>query len=120
MIYNKAHILFYDGNYIECEIEISNALHYLSKSKNFQLIYTCNNLMGNCLEKLASYDEALKYHKIALVCLDTMRINNIDKDEINNYNITSIINICNLYDLKGEYSKSIKELKGLLTEELKK
>lgn len=119
MIYNKAHILFYDGNYIECEIEISNALHYLSKSKNFKLIYTCTNLMGNCLEKLANYDEALKYHKIALACLDTMRLNNIDKDEINNYNVTSIINICNLYDLKGEYSKSIVELQSLLTEELK-
>ncbi|SHM98395.1 tetratricopeptide repeat-containing sensor histidine kinase [Flavobacterium xinjiangense] len=119
MLFNKAHILFYDGNYIECEVEISNAIRYLTKSKNYQLIYSCNNLMGNCLEKLANYDEALRYHKIAMECLDTMRINNIDKDEINNYNVTSIINISNLYDLKGEYSKSITALQGILTEELK-
>jgi signal transduction histidine kinase len=119
MLFNKAHILFYDGNYIECEVEISNAIRYLTKSKDYQLIYSCNNLMGNCLEKLANYDEALRYHKIAMECLDTMRINNIDKDEINNYNVTSIINICNLYDLKGEYSKSITALQGILTEELK-
>jgi signal transduction histidine kinase len=119
MLFNKAHILFYDGNYIECEVEISNAIRYLTKSKNYQLIYSCNTLMGNCLEKLANYDEALRYHKIAMECLDTMRINNIDKDEINNYNVTSIINISNLYDLKGEYSKSITALQGILTEELK-
>lgn len=119
MLFNKAHILFYDGNYIECEVEISNAIRYLAKSKNYQLIYSCNNLMGNCLEKLANYDEALRYHKIAIECLDTMRLIDIDKDEINNYNVTSIINISNLYDLKGEYSKSITALQSILTEELK-
>ncbi len=120
MLFNKAHVLFYDGNYIECEVEVSKALQYLKESKDHDLIYTCNNLMGNCLEKLVNYDQALLYHKLALSELEKMKINGNDKDEINNYNITSTINICNLYDLKGEFSKSIEKLQGLLSEDLKK
>lgn len=118
MLFNKAYVLFYDGNYVECEVEISKALQYLKKSTNHQLIYSCNTLMGNCLEKLVNYDKALWYHKLALSDLEKMKIN--DKDEINNYNVTSTINICNLHDLKGEFPKSIKKLQALLSEELKK
>ncbi|WP_239023103.1 tetratricopeptide repeat-containing sensor histidine kinase [Flavobacterium endoglycinae] len=117
MLFNKGYVLFYDGNYIECNVEISKALQYLKGSKDYELIYTCNTLMGNCLEKLLQYEEALKYHNMALEVLDKMKGN--EKDQINNYNITSIINVCNLYDLQGEYSKSIEKLKPLLTDELK-
>ncbi|WP_243699225.1 tetratricopeptide repeat-containing sensor histidine kinase [Flavobacterium hiemivividum] len=120
MLFNKAYVLFYDGNYVECEVEISKALQYLKKSTNHQLIYSCNTLMGNCLEKLVNYDKALWYHKMALSDLEKMKINDNDKNEINNYNVTSIINICNLHDLKGEFPKSIKKLQALLSEELKK
>jgi signal transduction histidine kinase len=120
MLFNKAYVLFYDGNYIECEVEISKALQYLKKSKNHRLVYSCNTLMGNCLEKLVNYDEALRYHKLALNNLEKMKVNDIDKDEINNYNVTSIINISNLYDLKGEFSKSVQNLQGLLSRDLKK
>jgi signal transduction histidine kinase len=120
MLFNKAYVLFYDGNYIECEVEISKALKYLRNSKDHRLVYSCNTLMGNCLEKLANYDKALWYHQLALNSLEKMKFINIDNDEINNYSVTSTINICNLYDLKGEYSKSIKKLQGILSEDLKK
>lgn len=120
MLFNKAYVLFYDGNYLECEVQLSKALQYLKESENLRLIYSCNTLMGNCLEKLVDYDEALKYHRRAFVNLKKLKINNNDEDEINNYNVTSIINICNLYDLKGEYSKSIKELQTLPLNSLKK
>lgn len=116
MLFNKGYVLFYDGNYIECNVEISKALQYLKDSKDYELIYTCNTLMGNCLEKLVQYKEALKYHSMALDVLDKMK----EKDQINNYNISSIINVCNLYDLQEEYSKSIEKLKPLLTNKLKK
>lgn len=118
MLFNKAHVLFYDGNYIECEVELSKALQYLKKSENHSLIYTCNNLMGNCLEKLVSYDEALVYHKLALDELGKMKVD--DNEEIDYYIVTSTINICNLYDLKGDFSKSIEKLQGLLSEDLKR
>jgi signal transduction histidine kinase len=120
MLFNKAYVLFYDGNYVECEVEISKALKYLKNSKDHQLIYTCNTLMGNCLEKLLYYDEALRYHKLALLDLGKMKSNGKDNGDLNCYNVSSVINICNLYDLKQEYSKSIEQLQGLLSEELKK
>lgn len=120
MLFNKAYVLFYDGNYVECEVEISKALQYLKKSTNHRLIYFCNTLMGNCLEKLVNYDEALRYHNLALSDLEKIKSNGEDKDEINNYNLISVINICNLYDLKGEYKKSIEKLESLRSEDLKK
>ncbi|SHH64748.1 sensor histidine kinase [Flavobacterium defluvii] len=120
MHFNKAYVLFYDGNYVECEVELSKGLEYLKTSNNIKLLYSCNTLMGNCLEKLFMYDQALKYHQLALRNLRVMKKNNTDSDEVNNFNISSVINICNLYDLKGDYSKSIKELKPLLTKDLRK
>lgn len=113
MLFNKAYVLFYDGNYVECEIEVSKALQYLKKSGNHQLLYSCYTLMGNCLEKLVNYDEALRYHNLALSEIKKMKIND---DAINNYRVTSIINICNLYDLHGQYSKSIQQLETLVSE----
>lgn len=116
MLFSKAHVLFYDGNYIECEIEVSKALQYLKESGNHKLLYSCYTLMGNCLEKSLNYNEALRYHNLALTEIKKMQIT----DDVNNYNVISIINICNLYDLQGQYSKSIKELQGLVTDDLKK
>lgn len=120
MYFNKAYVLFYDGNYVECEVELTKGLEYLKDSNNIKLLYSCNTLMGNCLEKLFMYDQALKYHQLALRNLKAMKKNNTDSDEVNNFNISSVINICNLYDLKGDYSKSIMELKPLLTKDLRK
>lgn len=120
MLFYKACVLFYDGNYIECEVEISKALNFLRASKDQRLLYSCNSLMGNCLEKLLNYDKALWYQEIALNNVENMKLSNIDKDEINNYKIASTINICNLYDLKGQYSTSIIKLQALLSKDLEK
>jgi signal transduction histidine kinase len=119
MLFNIAYVLFYDGNYVESEIEISKALQYLKESNNQRLIYSCNTLMGNCLEKLFDYNGAFQYHELALSNLQKMKTDDIDRDEINNYNVTSVINICNLHDLKGEFFKSIEKLQNLLSEDLK-
>jgi signal transduction histidine kinase len=120
MLLNKAYVLFYDGNYLECQTQLSKALKYLRKSKKMDLIYCCNNMMGNCLEKLTYYDSALKYHKLALVNVQEMKANHFDTALIKYYNMSSLVNICNLYDLKKEYSKSIEILKKLTSLELRK
>jgi signal transduction histidine kinase len=120
MLFDKGYVLFYDGNYVECEVEISKALQYLKNSTNYRLIYSCNTLMGNCLEKLVNYDQALRYHKLALRDLEKMESNGEDKNVVHNYNVSSVINICNLYDLKEEYSKSIEKLQSLHIGNLKK
>lgn len=119
MHFNKAYVLFYDGRFVECEVEVTKALKFVKNSKNYKLLYSCNTLMGNCLEKLFLYDQALKYHELALVNLKAMKNNGSDSDEVNNFNVSSVINICNLYDLKRDYSRSIKELSSLITEDLK-
>lgn len=120
MHFNKAYVLFYDGNFVECEVELTKGLSYLKNSDNLKLLYSCNTLMGNCLEKLFMYDQALKYHQLALLNLKMMKKSNIDSDEVNNFNIPSVINICNLYDLKGDHAKAINELRPLLTKNLRK
>lgn len=119
MHFYKAYVLFYDGSFVECEVEATKALRFLNNSKNIKLLYACNTLMGNCLEKLFMYDQALKYHQLALKNLKVMKDRHLDSDEINNFNVSSVINICNLYDLEGEFSKSIKKLNILLTKDLK-
>ncbi|WPO77826.1 sensor histidine kinase [Flavobacterium sp. KACC 22761] len=118
--FNKAYVLFYDGNFVECEIEIAKALNYLKETDNVKLLFSCNTLMGNCLEKLFLYDEALKYHQKALRALKTMKEKGLEtSDPLNDYSVASVVNICNLYEIKGEYSKIIKELSPLLTNELR-
>jgi signal transduction histidine kinase len=119
MHFNKAYVLFYDGRFVECEVEVTKALKFIQNSKNFKLLYSCNTLMGNCLEKLFLYNQALKYHQLALENLKAMKNNGSDSDEVNNFNVSSVINICNLYDLKRDYSRSIKELSPLITKDLK-
>jgi len=119
MHFYKAYVLFYDGSFVECEVEATKALKFLNNSKNIKLLYSCNTLMGNCLEKLFLYDQALKYHQFALKNLEIMKGHHLDSDEINNFNVSSVINICNLYDSKGDFSRSIKELNVLLTKDLR-
>lgn len=119
MKFNKAYVLFYSGNYLESEIEVSKALFILKKSNKYKLKYSCYTLMGNCLEKLENYEQALHYHNLALRELELLKKSNKDKDIINNYNIASVINICNLYDIQGQYEKSISLLESLLTQENK-
>lgn len=119
MKFNKAYVLFYNGNYLESEIEVSKALFYLKNSEKHKLVYSCYTLMGNCLEKLENYEQALRYHNLALEELELLKKENNDRDIINNYNIASVINICNLYDIQGQYQKSIALLQPLLIEENK-
>lgn len=117
--FNKAYVLFYDGNYPECEIEITKALNYFEETDNLTAVFTCNNMMGNCLEKLFLYDEALKYHQKASEVLKTMEEKGLGtKDAVNDYKVTSVINICNLYERKGQYPLVIKKLSELLTQDL--
>ena len=66
MQFNKGYILFFEGNYTECEVELIKALNNLKESKNSELKYYVLNLLGICQEKLEDYEAALKYHELAL------------------------------------------------------
>jgi len=114
MLFNKAYILFFEGNYVESEIQLSNALQLLKSESNHELNYTVYNLMGCNLEKLDDYDTALKYFYAAKTELKKLERNQLSLDKIIDYEVTISINTANIYDKKGEYNKSVKELNSLI------
>ncbi len=114
---SKGFVLFQDGNYIACEVQLSKALKNLKNSDDYYLLYSCNSLLGNCLEKIGDYDEALIYHKYALENISNLKINSRER---NAYIVSTTINISNLYDIKEEYRKSIINLHGIFNENLRK
>ena len=116
MQFNKGYILFFEGNYTECEVELIKALNNLKESKNSELKYYVLNLLGICQEKLEDYEAALKYHELALKEIENLRRKNSDDRKISTYYFSTIINICNIYDSKNEYEKSIFTLNKLILE----
>ena len=114
VLYNKAYLLFYEGNYVESEIEVAKALQYLKMCDNILYLYRSYSLQGSNQLELGEYDKALEYFELSAFTLKKMEKQNISKDEFYDYNITNIIDICIAYDKKGEYSKSIKLLKDVV------
>lgn len=112
MLFKKASILFFEGNYIESETQISNALQYLKKSSDAEMLFSAYNLMGCNFEKLEEYDNSLKYFLLANNLLRNRE--KFDPESIYNYEITSMVNISNIYDKKKQYKKSIILLSSLL------
>ena len=102
--YNKAYLLFYEGNYTESEIEVIKALNYLKKGNNLELMYMCNSLQGSNHTELEEYDKALDYFKQASSVLKRMQRLGLNVEEIYSYDLVNTIDICNIYDKKGEYS----------------
>jgi tetratricopeptide (TPR) repeat protein len=118
MIFNKAYILFYEGNYLQSEIELSNALQLLKSNSNHQLLYTVYNLMGCNLENLGDYKTALEYFKQAKNQLNMARQSGIDYNGYSNCDVAIASNIANMYDKMHKYGKSIAILKPLLKKEI--
>ena len=117
--YNKAYLLFYEGNYTESEIEVIKSFKYLKNGNNLELLYMCNSLQGSNHTQLEEYDKALGYFKQAAIVLQKMQRLKLNVDEVSYYSLMNIIDICNIYDKKGEYSKSVVGLKSIFSEDLK-
>lgn len=112
--YNKAYLLFYEGNYVESEIEVIKALNYLEDSKNLITKYRCYSLQGSNHLELEEYDKALIYFNKASNVLIELQKQNEDTDSFYDYNITNIIDICNVYDKQENYENAAIELKKIL------
>ena len=108
VLFKKAYILYYEGNYMESDIQVSKALSLLKNSKNYQLIFSAFTLLGVNLEKMQDYNAALKYHILAKKTLQKFKIN--DLYDNNNYPISSSVNISNVYVKLGAFQKAIDEL----------
>lgn len=118
--YNKAYLLFYEGNYTESEIEVIKSLKYLKNGNNLELLYMCNSLQGSNHTELEEYDKALGYFNQASIILKKMQKVGLNLEEIYGYSLINAIDICNIYDKKKQYSKSVSTLKSILSEDFKK
>ena len=120
MRFNKACLLYFEGNYLESEILLSDALQLLKKSNDLQLLYSCYNLLGTNFEKLEEYDSALKYYLLAKKVLPDLLKKGTNISKMNNYKIASAVNIATIFFKKAQYQNSINVLQSILTQELKK
>ena len=119
MLFKKAYILFFEGNYTESEAQVSKALFYLKNGKDAEILFTSYSLMGLNFEKLEEYQDALKYHLHAKSILKYINGNNSDLEKKYLYSVTSSINLSNTYEKNLQYDKSILELESILTSQLK-
>ena len=120
MYYNKAYLLFYEGNYLESEIQVSRSLKLIKSSNNKQVIFTCYNLLASNFEKMEEYDKAIQYYLQAKQVLSDLKKNNEDFDTRNNYSLMISGNIANVYEKQHQYSKAKNELESVLTMDVKK
>jgi signal transduction histidine kinase len=118
--FNKSYLLFYEGNYAESELEVIKALQNLSNSANYKLKYSCYSLQGSIHNELEEYDKALYYFRLAEEAYYELRADyKNDTQSIYDYYVLNVINLCNIYDKKGEFKKSISELSKIKSKELK-
>jgi signal transduction histidine kinase len=113
--FNKAYLLYYEGNYVESEIEVIKALNLLTDSKQLKRIYRCYSLQGSNHLELGEYDKALEYFNLSAAILKQMKKEGLEKDAYYDYEITNTIDLCTAYDKKGEYKKSISALNEIVT-----
>ena len=118
MSFNKAYVLFYEGNYLQSEIELVKALQLLKSNSNHELLYTVYNLMGCNLEYLEDYNNALNYFEQAKNQLKMAREAGINYNSYSNCDVAISINIANIYDKTHQFEKSITVIKPLITKEL--
>lgn len=119
MLFKKAYILFFEGNYIESEAQVANALLYLKNENDAEMLYAAYSLLGTNLEKLEEYKEALKYQILAKNVISNISGSNSNLEKKYLYRIQSTINISNIYEKTSQYEKVINELKLILSPDLK-
>jgi len=120
MLFKKASILYFEGNYIESEIQLSNALQLLNNNFNYELSYTFYNLMGCNLEKLDDFENAHRYFNLAKKQLETLNKQDVYFNEKFNYNVVLSVNTANVFDKEKKYKKSIQELNSVLKDNIEK
>ena len=119
MLFNKSYLLFFDGNYVESEIILSDALSKLKNKDSNKLKFDCYNLLASDFEKLEEYNDALKYYLLAQEVLNELEKDDNDFDINNNYKVSLSVNIASVYEKQFQYSKAANELESVLTKDLK-
>jgi signal transduction histidine kinase len=101
--FNKAKILFYEKDFLGCEIAIINVLKMATQSKNTRLIYECYIALGNALDGLNDYDKALEYYNKAFaITSELQKDSQYEILKAQAYNYTGIV-----YQKQKNYTKAI-------------
>ncbi len=119
MLFKKGYILFFEGNYIESEVQVANALLYLKKENDAEILHAAYTLMGTNMEKIEEYPEALKYQLQAKNVINKIEGSNSNIEKKYLYKIESSINLANIYEKTNQLDKAIQELEPIITPELK-
>jgi len=119
MLFKKAYILFFEGNYIESEAQVANALLYLKNENDDEILFASYSLLGLNFEKLDEFEEALKYQLLAKNIIPKLKYSNSNLEKKYLYSIESSINISYIFEKMKKYDKAVEELELILTPALK-
>ncbi|CCG54152.1 Probable two-component system sensor histidine kinase [Flavobacterium indicum GPTSA100-9 = DSM 17447] len=118
--YNKAHLLYYESNFIESEKQVSKALVCLINSNNYELLYMCHALQfGNLLE-LEDYENAYSYYKKAKIYLDKQKQKNANYSNFENYSTLLANDLATWYVKQKKYNEAVYTLNKIVNENLRK
>ena len=119
MLFKKALLLVYEGNYSESEIQASKSLKLLKGTKDYQLLFSAYTILGVDFEKLEEYENATKYYLLAKDVLKILKKSEKDFDSRFNYNLTASINLANAFEKLKKYKNAIDELIPLVNDKVK-
>lgn len=116
----KATVFYYVGSSDQAEIEGIDALKILKNTKNSQLIYECNVLIGLCEIDLVDYTKAIAYFNHALKNLGDLKKYGLSKIQLNSLKSVCYNNIGNAYLQQKKYVQALQYYKkGLENDYLK-
>ncbi|MEW5675631.1 ATP-binding protein [Flavobacterium enshiense] len=119
VLYNKAAILFTEGNYVESEVELIKTLKELEGTQDYEFITRCYFLQASIHIELDELDKAIQYLDLTKESILKLKQFNKNLDVFLLYDALAASSLGNVYDKKGQYDKSIKELEKRLTPQLK-
>jgi signal transduction histidine kinase len=115
--YNKASILFYEKDFLGCEIAIIEVLKIAKQKKDTRLVYDCYITLANALDGLNDSPKALEYYNKAFDMTNQLKNDSqylILKAQAYNY-------IGKVYEKQGNHKQAIAYFKkGLAFDNLKK
>ncbi|MBA4319905.1 MAG: ATP-binding protein [Flavobacterium sp.] len=116
MLFNKAYLLYYEGNFLESEILLSKSLQLLKNSDDKKLIFASYNLMGADLGKLEEFENCIKYYMLAKEVLNDIKQSNNEFDK----KISISVNLAEVYRKTAQYEMALQELESILNPNLEK
>lgn len=99
-----ANILTFKKDYVGAEKLSIEALKLAKREKYDLLIYNCYITLGNSLDGLENYDQAIEYYKKAIEATDNLR----SDSQYWTLRVMPYNYIANVYQKKKDYNKSVK------------